>query len=124
MMTFWDMTAESSVVDFGDLLARVNGDQRVLKELVSVFSLYAPKLLSQMKVAAARGELDDVKLRAHTMCGMLSTLSCSEAQATAKQIERMSAQRKMNGLPEDVLKLERELRRAYAVLQNACTEIM
>ena len=73
-----------------EALARVGGDESLLRELAGLFLEEYPKLLSATQAALAQGQLPKVASSAHQMKGLLAQFAAEPARQNALQLE-MSA---------------------------------
>jgi HPt (histidine-containing phosphotransfer) domain-containing protein len=118
-----ERTYESGV-DFAELLARLEYDRGLLSEVFQIFVEEFPLLHSQLQSAMVDGDLRQVRTTAHTLKGMLASLSFSRASASAFRIERMAAESKPEGIPEELARLGRNAAQAQADLAAVCGEVI
>jgi len=76
--------------DFADLLARVDNDRDLLRELLDIFKEDAPSHLGSLRDGVDRADAAQVATEAHTLKGMLSNLSSRQASAAAAHLERLA----------------------------------
>jgi two-component system sensor histidine kinase/response regulator len=107
-------------VDLKELLARVEYDRELLDDVFQIFRDEFPKLNLLLKDAAARGDLKQVQTSAHTLKGMLASLSFRSASASAMRIERMAKQSDLTGLLTEMRRLESGAAFAQASLERFC----
>ena len=119
-----DDRSSDPFVDLPELLARVDNDRELLCELVKIFKEEFPCLLQSLQEAAARGDMQGVKVTAHALKGMLANVSLTRAAASAACLERMGQQCVTQGLPEELARLEQEASLALAELETFCTEMI
>jgi HPt (histidine-containing phosphotransfer) domain-containing protein len=77
-------------VDFEELLARVDHDRELLRELVSIFKQDFPQHLRALREAIARRDRKQMAIVSHTLKGMLANLAVTEAAAAAARLEQMA----------------------------------
>jgi HPt (histidine-containing phosphotransfer) domain-containing protein len=77
-------------VDFEELLARVDNDRELLRELVSIFKEDFPCHLRALHEAFARRDTKQVAVVSHTLKGMLANLAVTEAAAAAARLEQLT----------------------------------
>jgi HPt (histidine-containing phosphotransfer) domain-containing protein len=111
-------------VDLTELLRRVQNDRELLHELLKIFKEEFPILLLSLREAVVRRDMKGVKVRAHTMKGMLSNISFARAAVSAACLERMGQQCVTQGLPEELARLEREASLALTEFEAFCTEMI
>jgi HPt (histidine-containing phosphotransfer) domain-containing protein len=78
-------------VDLPDLLARVEGDRELLRELFVIFREELPGLHAALHAAINAGGLSQVVRAAHTLKGMLANMSMKRGATIAADVE-MAAQ--------------------------------
>jgi HPt (histidine-containing phosphotransfer) domain-containing protein len=97
------------VFNFADLLARVEDDHELLRELLAIFKQdYPPQLLS-LKEAVLRSEMKQVQASSHALRGMLSNLAMARAADAAANLEQLGRNGERAGLKDALALLEREL---------------
>jgi len=77
-------------VNLDELLTRVDNDYGLLSELIGIFKEEFPRLLQSLQQAVAREDLKNVETASHTLKGMLSGLSVTQASAIASRMEQMA----------------------------------
>jgi HPt (histidine-containing phosphotransfer) domain-containing protein len=85
-----EASARGHRVDFEELLARVDNDRELLRELVSIFKEDFPQHLRALREALARHDRKQVAIVSHTLKGMLANLAVTEAAATAARLEQLA----------------------------------
>ena len=68
--------------------------------------------------------MKEIQVAAHTLKGMLASLSFCKASVCALHIERMAAQGVQNGLLEETARLERAAELAERYLETVCQEVI
>ena len=76
------------IVNEAELLARVDNDAELLRELIAIFKVEFPRHLSELREAIGQGNLKSVRKSCHTMRGMLSNLGATRATEAAAQLEQ------------------------------------
>jgi two-component system sensor histidine kinase/response regulator len=84
-----DLTAGTSV-NLPELLARVDNDRELLRDLLSIFSEEFPRHLLALQEAVAHEDAKQVAIVSHTLKGMLSNLAVTKAAASAGQLEQQA----------------------------------
>src|ERR1700733_4035304 len=105
MMHTKDST-EDSGVDLPELLARVEYDRDFLREVVDIFKQEVPTLHTALKDAVACEDYAQIGNAAHTITGMLANLSITKATASAMCIGRIAREGTIQGMPEEMRRLE------------------
>ena len=108
------------VVDLPELLARVEHDVELLREVLAIFTSEFPMLRLELQDALERDDLRGVQETAHTLKGMLLSLSFGGASHCAMRIERMAALGTREGMPQELVLLERSAEAARERLAGAC----
>jgi two-component system, sensor histidine kinase and response regulator len=84
-----NLTAGTSV-NLQELLARVDNDRELLRDLLSIFSEEFPRYLLALQEAVAHEDTGQVAIVSHTLKGMLSNLAVTKAAASAGQLEQQA----------------------------------
>jgi two-component system sensor histidine kinase/response regulator len=103
-----DRTAHGAV-DVADLLARVENDHELLRELIDLFKEDFPRLLQSLQQSVARKDMKNVQDTSHALKGMLSGLSVTQAAATASRLEQMGREGNTTGLADVLTLLESQV---------------
>jgi len=77
------------VVNVAELLARVDNDAELLRELIAIFKVEFPHHLCALREAVGQGNLKNVQKSGHTLRGMLANLGTARAAAAAARLERL-----------------------------------
>jgi two-component system sensor histidine kinase/response regulator len=99
--------------DPAELLARVDNDRELLRDLLLIFKDEFPRHLLALREAVEAGDGKRVAAVAHTMKGMLSNLAATQAAATAARLEQMGRQEEASGFPE-----------AFAVFESDAMQLL
>ncbi len=91
------------------LIGRLDGDETLARQLVTVFLAEYPKLLSSLRASLGAQDADTIRRAAHAAKGCLANFIDDGPQATAYAIERMAARGELDGVPWLVAQLEREV---------------
>lgn len=102
-----------TIIDISELLARVENDHDLMRDLLQIFKEEFPAHLKALRDAAKSQDAEGVAVEAHTLKGMLSNLAASSAAAAAAQIEQLGRSRELVGLPE-----------AFASFENISKELL
>ncbi len=108
------------VVSRDELLQRVEGDMKLLQDLVDTFLEDLPGRLRALRDALERDDLDAVFAGAHAIKGCVSTFAAAAAYEAASQLEALARSGKDDGLKAATDVLVREISR----LQPALREIL
>jgi HPt (histidine-containing phosphotransfer) domain-containing protein len=77
------------LVNVAELLARVDNDAELLRELIAIFKIELPRLLCALREAIGQGNLKNVQKSGHLLRGMLSNLGATRAAAAVAQLEQL-----------------------------------
>ena len=101
------------IFDHQELLARVENDRELLRDLLTIFKEDFPRQLLTLREAVEAKDGDLVATAAHTLRGMLSNLAASQAAATAARLEQMGRKNETLGFQE-----------AFVVFQNDVDKLL
>ena len=93
----------------GESLARLGGDEKLLRELCEIFMDECPRLLQEMRQAIATADPERVRRAAHSLKGELGCLSANTAAQASSELEDMGHEENMARVPAGFVLLEREL---------------
>ena len=79
-------------------LGRVGGDLGLLKEIARVFLDDCPRLLEELREAAARSDFAAVERHAHTLKGSSANFGASRLVSAALRIEKMGRARSLKSI--------------------------
>ena len=97
----------TGTLDLAELLARVENDRELLRDLLMISKEELPKHLESLRDAVEAKDGTRVALTAHTLKGMLANLSASHAADIAAQLERMGRNGEVAGYGEVFANFER-----------------
>ena len=80
-------TPLEKLVDWSELMERVDGDRELLKELFELFRGEFPRMRDQLHAAVKQGDLAEIQRAAHTLKGMMVNLSLKQGATLAANIE-------------------------------------
>ena len=101
------------IFDHEELLARVENDRELLRDLLTIFKEEFPRQLRALREAVDAKDGDRVATAAHTLRGMLSNLAASQAAATAARLEQMGRKNETLGFQE-----------AFGVFENDANKLL
>ena len=102
-------TQGSGVIDHAALLAGVDGNRRLLRELVHLFLADCPQRLVEIKEAVRRGDAEALRIAAHTLKGSVGNFAAKKAFAAAQRLEIMGRDGDLHTAGEACATLESEL---------------
>ena len=79
-----------AVLDRAEMERRIGGDRKLLRRLADVFAVECPRLLSELRAAAAAADAPRIRLAAHTLKGMVGTLGGMAAYREALDLEMLA----------------------------------
>jgi two-component system, sensor histidine kinase and response regulator len=97
MTSYLDSEAKSLFWNRSAALESVGGDETLLDEVVQLFLVESPKLLTQMQQALLRHEPHMLELAAHCLKGELGYLGVPEASEAAQKLEDAGRTGEMEG---------------------------
>src|SRR5713226_3390200 len=96
-------------IDHATLLAGVDGNRRVLRELVRLFLADCPRRLAEIKEAIRRGDAGALGRAAHTLKGSIGNFAAKNAFAAAQRLEIMGRGVNLDNAGKACATLESEL---------------
>jgi len=109
-------TREDGVIDRAALLAGVDGNRRLLRELVRLFLADCPQRLAEIKEAVRRGDAEALRIAAHTLKGCVGNFAAKQAFAAAQRLEIMGRDGDLDKAGDARTALESELARLTEAL--------
>ncbi len=100
---------KSGIVDAEELMARVDGDAALLKEIVDIFVCDCPSLMSRLQDAIACGDAGEVQRAAHALKGCIGSFSAKSAFSTTLRLEQLGKSADLAKAPDAYAVLEREV---------------
>jgi len=111
------------IFDHEELLARVENDRELLRDLLTIFKEDFPRQLLTLREAVEAKDGDLVATAAHTLRGMLSNLAASQAAATAARLEEMGRKKETLGLQEALEVFENDANKLLPQLDACMAEV-
>ena len=97
----------ASAFDADRALARLEGDRRLLREMIAIFRTESSMLMTAIRRAAARADLNALARSAHTLKGATGTLGAPRAFEAARRVEQAARTHETPG--PALTDLEREI---------------
>jgi PAS domain S-box-containing protein len=113
-----EATREDGVIDRVALLAGVDGNRRLLRELVRLFLADCPQRLAEIKEAVRRGDSEALRIEAHTLKGSVGNFAAKHAFAAAQRLEIMGRDGDLAEAGDARMALELELARLTGGLRK------
>jgi PAS domain S-box-containing protein len=102
-------TRKDVVIDGAALLAGVDGNRRLLRELVRLFLADCPRRLAEIKEAIRRGDAGALGRAAHILKGSVGNFAAKNAFAAAQRLEIMGRDVDLENAGKVFVALESEL---------------
>lgn len=103
----------NAIIDLTELLARVENDRELMRDLLLIFKEEFPGHLRALRVAVDSINAEKVAAEAHTMKGMLSNLAAGPAADAAARLELLGRNREVS-----------EFQRACASFEDISKELL
>ncbi len=111
----------AGIIDRAELMARMGGDEGLLRRLIDMFLVNYPKQLSELHEAVRQRDVEALRRRSHTLRGALSLFAASEAADAAHRLEK-SAEFGGRAIDEAFRALQAELARLEPTLNTLALE--
>jgi PAS domain S-box-containing protein len=111
-------------LDRDSLLARVEGDQELLKEMVQLFAGDAPLLLETMRDALQQGDMTILERSAHSIKGAAGNLSANFVMAAALQLEKSAKEVNLEACRTNMTNLEQSVSQLLPALAEICHGVL
>jgi HPt (histidine-containing phosphotransfer) domain-containing protein len=111
-----ELLSTDPVLDVRGALARLDGDDSLLVDLIGFFLEDSPKMVDDLKQATAAKDSQQLKMSAHALKGLVASCGGARAAAAAQRLENAAAG---NDLSEVDSLLESLLRELEQVRQEA-----
>jgi CheY-like chemotaxis protein len=105
-------------LDLTELLARVENDRELLRDLLMISKEELPRHLKALREAVESGDGKRVASTAHTLKGMLANLSANHAAEAAAELERLGRSGQISGFEEALVTFERDAIRVLGELDT------
>ena len=105
------------VLNFSELLTRVDNDRELLLELIGVGKIEIPRCLCELREALAQADMKNIEKLGHTLKGMLSNLAATRAAAAAGRLEQLARSGDTTTLRNAVAIFESEVARLMTELE-------
>jgi len=102
-------SSDAASVNLSELLARVDNDRELLRELLSIFKNEFPDHLQALRNAVAANDADQAARVSHTLKGMLANLAVTKAAASASRLEQLARAGEISSLGGALAAFEKEV---------------
>ena len=106
-------------IDAEKLLARFDGNRKLLRSLIGTFQLDCPKMMAKIRGALSARDPRGLAEWAHALKGSVGNFGPSSAFETAREIEKTGREGKLDGAWELYATLEDDLTRLLPALESA-----
>ncbi|MBI3404661.1 MAG: Hpt domain-containing protein, partial [Acidobacteria bacterium] len=114
-----DTRRESNpVIDEQALLQRVQGDRKLLRELVAIFRNDRPAMLAKIRAKIRQRDAEGLRLAAHAIKGSLASFAAARAAELALQLETMGRENRLDRAGELFHLFEKETDRVEEALRG------
>jgi HPt (histidine-containing phosphotransfer) domain-containing protein len=111
-------TASGFRLDREAILARLQGDEELFRELVALFMSDTPSLLKEARKALASGDADTLQRTAHTIKGSVSNFGGGPAVEAAWLLEQIGRAGDLTGGADALMRVEHALAVVEGELQE------
>ena len=91
------------------MLARLGGDEALVRQLVSLFLAECPRMMVNVRESVEHGTADVVRRAAHAFKGSVSNFTDQGPVATALELESIGREDRLAEAPAALARLEREV---------------
>jgi two-component system sensor histidine kinase/response regulator len=113
----------NSTIDLAELLARVENDRELMREVLMIFKEDFPRHLQALREAVKSLDSKNVARVAHALKGMLANVAATEAAAAAAQLERMGREGDATGFKEAFAAFESDAMKLLPQLDTYIAEV-
>jgi two-component system sensor histidine kinase/response regulator len=113
----------NSNIDLAELLARVENDHELMRELLLIFKEEFPRHLLALRVAVDSSDGEKVATEAHTLKGMLSNLAANPAAGAAARLEQLGRTQEVAAFQEACASFENISRDLLLQLDTCVVEV-
>lgn len=111
------------VVSLEELLARVENDLGLLRDMILAFQDGVPSQMTALRQAIAQGDLKTTERASHTLKGMFLSLVAGRAAAAAAELEQWAYAGDTAALPGALALLEDEVALLLPYLESQLPKI-
>jgi two-component system, sensor histidine kinase and response regulator len=117
-----DLGPSESVVDFEELSVRLEGDRKLLFDLLAIFQEEFPRYQEALRGAIHSNDGARIATTAHTLKGMLSNLSAKRAAESAARIEQLGRKEHQSAYGEAFAEFEEVAKKLLRELEDHTVE--
>ncbi len=86
----------TAIIDFAELLARVENDRELMRDLLLIFKEEFPRHLQALRLAVDSLDAEKVAAEAHALKGTLCNLAAGQAAGAAARLEQLGRSREVS----------------------------
>ena len=101
-----------------ELLAQCEGDEELMRELVSIFQENTPQIVESIGDAIEKRDAPALAVSAHKLLSSLGAFGAREAGTLARRLERHGQENDFRGTKERFAELERETDKIYTAIAD------
>lgn len=113
----------NSLIDTKELLARVENDHELVRDLLSIFKEEFPPHHQALREAAQNRDAARVAAEAHALKGMLSNLAIREAAGFAARVENIARSGETAGLDAALAAFDKIAEEILPQLESCMAEV-
>lgn len=111
------------IIDFPELLARVDNDRELLVDLMGIFKEDFPRHMKELNETVGAHDLKKVAVVSHTLKGMLANLAVTRGAAAAAKLEQLARDGEEPSIGEAFAAFEQEVRGLLAEMEAYMSEV-
>jgi protein-histidine pros-kinase len=105
-----------AVFDAAALLALVGDDEELMQEIIGLYLREYPRILTDIRAAAASGDVRALEFSAHALKGSVGNMAAKRAREAAMELETLARADQLPAARDSLATLERELSRLHDAL--------
>jgi len=118
-----DELSPETVFNLSELLARVDNDSELLREVIGICKAEIPRHISLLREAVAQADVKNIEKLGHTLKGMLLHLAATRAAAAAGRLEQLGRSSDTTTLTSAVAIFESEVAKLMMELEAHMAKI-
>jgi HPt (histidine-containing phosphotransfer) domain-containing protein len=118
-----DDLSSKPVLNLSELLARVDNDSELLREVIGICKAEIPRHISLLREAVAQADMKNIEKLGHTLNGMLLHLAATRAAAAAGRLEQLGRSGDTTTLRSAVAIFESEVAKLMTELEAHMAKI-
>jgi HPt (histidine-containing phosphotransfer) domain-containing protein len=111
------------MIDLPELLARVENDRELMRELLLIFKEEFPQRLQALRDGVASMNAERVAAEAHALKGMLSNLAAGPAASAAARLEELGRNQELSEFQEACASFENISKELLLQLDGCIAEV-